>query len=218
MKSSVKYFVIVLAVLTLPAYAQDPAKWEDDIKAIEKRNDCVPGKNLNLFTGSSSIARWTDINAYFPEYTVANRAFGGSQFSDLLYYIDRVAGSCKPAKIFIYEGDNDLAAGEAPEGILAEARLVREFLAKKFPKTPVVFISAKPSPSRWQLKESYLKLNDGLKKLSKKMKYTEFADLWTPMLDKNGQVLTNIFLEDNLHMNADGYKIWQAVLKPYLVP
>ncbi len=45
------------------------------------------------------------------------------------------------------------------------------------------------------------------------MKYTEFADLWTPMLDKNGQVLTSIFLEDNLHMNAEGYKIWQAVLE-----
>jgi len=208
---------VVMAVLTLPAYAQDPTKWEGDIKTIEQRNDCVAGKNVNFFTGSSSIAKWTDVSTYFPEYTVVNYAFGGSQFSDLLYYIDRVVGSCKPAKIFIYEGDNDLSAGETPENILAEARLVRDFLAKKLPKTPVVFISAKPSPSRWKLKESYLKLNDGLKKLSKKTKYTEFVDVWTPMLDKDGQVMKNIFLEDNLHMNAEGYTIWQGVLKPYLV-
>lgn len=210
-------FAVVLAALSLPVWAQDPTKWEETIKQIEQRNDCAAGTNINFFTGSSTIALWRDMSTYFPEYAVVNRAFGGSQFSDLLYYIDRVIGTCKPAKVFIYEGDNDIGAGEDPESILAEARLVRKFLAARLPKTPVVFISAKPSPSRWKYKDVYLKVNEGLKKLSKRMKYTEFADLWTPMLDKDGQVLTHIFLEDNLHMNAEGYKIWQAVLEPYLV-
>lgn len=218
MKKFVTCFVLTLAVYAVPVYAQDPTKWEDTIKEIEKRNDCPDSKRVNFFTGSSSIALWKDIASYFPEQVVVNRAFGGSQFSDLLYYIDRVIGTCNPAKVFIYEGDNDIAAGEDPESILAEARLVRRFLEKRLPNVTVVFISAKPSPSRWEHREKYLKVNKGLKQLTKKFKNTEFADMWAPMLDQDGQVLPQIFLDDKLHMNSDGYKIWAEVLKPYLVP
>jgi lysophospholipase L1-like esterase len=36
------------------------------------------------------------------------------------------------------------------------------------------------------------------------------------MLDGNGVVLQDIFVDDNLHMNAKGYDIWTNVLKPIL--
>jgi lysophospholipase L1-like esterase len=159
---------------------------------------------------------WDVVN-FFPEYKVLNRGFGGSQFSDLLYYVNRVVTPYQPAKIFIYEGDNDIADGEDPEDILKEAKEVRKLIAKKLPDVPVVFISTKPSVARWKLKERYESLNHSLKKYAERTKLTEYADVWSPMLDQSGNVFTHIFREDGLHMNDEGYKIWQSVLKAHLV-
>lgn len=46
----------------------------------------------------------------------------------------------------------------------------------------------------------------------------EYADVWTAMLDRNGMVYTDIFIEDKLHMNKKGYDIWQVVIEEFLVP
>lgn len=37
------------------------------------------------------------------------------------------------------------------------------------------------------------------------------------MFDKNGKIRTDIFLEDNLHMNAKGYEVWTGIIKPILI-
>ena len=37
------------------------------------------------------------------------------------------------------------------------------------------------------------------------------------MFDKDGEVMKDIFLGDNLHMNVKGYAIWQKAIEPYLV-
>jgi lysophospholipase L1-like esterase len=37
------------------------------------------------------------------------------------------------------------------------------------------------------------------------------------MLDATGNPKKEIFLEDQLHMNASGYAIWKKILLPYLV-
>jgi lysophospholipase L1-like esterase len=197
--------------------AQEAAlKWEPTIQKFEKSDqEMPPPQGVNLFVGSSSIVMWDVVN-HFPEHKVLNRGFGGSQFSDLLYYVDRVVIPYKPAKIFIYEGDNDIFLGEDPKDILKEAKKIRKIIAKKLPGIPVVFISAKPSVARWKLKEQYESFNRGLKKYAKRTKLTAYVDVWSPMLDPSGNVFTHIFREDGLHMNDEGYKIWQATLIPYL--
>ena len=37
------------------------------------------------------------------------------------------------------------------------------------------------------------------------------------MLEKDGKPMKNIFIEDQLHMNAYGYKIWQKLILPHLL-
>ena len=44
-----------------------------------------------------------------------------------------------------------------------------------------------------------------------------FIDVATPMLDEKGEPLTGIFLQDNLHMNEKGYRIWKEVVRPVLM-
>ena len=201
-------------------FAQDkkgPERWEETIKNFEKADQQNPPKEgVILFTGSSSVVMYKDLAKDFPNYNVLNRGFGGSQFSDLMYYTDRVIYPYKPSKIFIYEGDNDIAGGKLPKDVLAEAIQLRKEIAKKLPGVPVVFISPKPSVARWGIKEKYEEVNKGLKAYADKTKNTMFADVWTAMLDENGKVYDHIFIEDNLHMNSDGYAIWKRVLEPYM--
>ena len=80
----------------------------------------------------------------------------------------------------------------------------------------MVFISPKPSVSRWELRDKYRAVNNRLEEYANEAPLTMFADVWTPMLDENGMVYDHIFLEDNLHMNPQGYEIWKSALAPYL--
>src|SRR5690606_9208973 len=185
-----------------------------EFEKADRANPPQPGGVL--FTGSSSIALWKDIASYFPEHRVLNRGFGGSNFTDLIYYAERVIMPYKPTKIFIYEGDNDIVQGDGAEKILANARKLRAMIREKLGDTPVVFISPKPSVARWHLKETYEAVNKALKEYAESEPNTEFADVWTPALDADGNVKKDIFVKDNLHLNAKGYQIWQQVLSKYL--
>jgi hypothetical protein len=179
------------------AEAQEAAlKWESTILKFEKSDqETPPPEGVNLFVGSSSIVM-LDVVRLFPEYKVLNRGFGGSQFSDLLYYVNRVVTPYKPAKIFIYEGDNDIFLGENPKNILKEAKKVRKIIAKKLPGVPVVFISAKPSVARWKLKEQYESFNRGLKKYAKRRNLPSMRMCGHLCSIRSGNVLTHIFRED----------------------
>lgn len=214
--SLIAFFLGFPAALSAQTY--NTKTFEKNIRTFDKRDsieNVQPGSNL--FVGSSSITKWTDIADYFPDSYVINRGFGGSMFEDLLYYADRVIMPYKPAKIFIYEGDNDIAKGIDTETLIKQATTLRKRIAEVFPKVPVVFISVKPSVARWGLKDKYVAFNQALKKYAEQQKLTAFVDVWTPMLDANGEVFKDIFLNDNLHMKPNGYQIWQKTLQPFLL-
>lgn len=210
--------VFLLACSSVSAQKQGPERWEETIQRFEKndaKNRVAPG--AVLFVGSSSIAKWQDVDDYFPKHRTLNRGFGGSNFTDLIYYAERIITPYQPSKVFVYEGDNDIAQGDSPETILDNARKLRKIIKKALGKeVPVIFISPKPSVARWEMREQYDATNAALKAYAEKTPYTEFADVWTPAIGKDGKVFSHIFLKDNLHMNAEGYEIWQAVLTPFV--
>tara|TARA_Y100001972_G_scaffold64586_1_gene78846 strand:+ start:4274 stop:4936 length:663 start_codon:yes stop_codon:yes gene_type:complete len=210
--------VFVFTISILQAQEQGPQRFEKTILEYEEADKAsFPSKGANLFVGSSSIRIWQDIADYFPDHEVINRGFGGSMYSDLLYYLDRIVIPYEPAKIFIYEGDNDIAKGKDTKTIMKDVKKIRKIIAKKLPNTEVALIAAKPSVARWELGDKYLELNEALELFACRNEKTEYVDVWYPALDEDGMVFTNIFREDNLHMNAEGYKIWQKVMLPYLV-
>ena len=45
-----------------------------------------------------------------------------------------------------------------------------------------------------------------------------YIDSATPFLDSNGNVMDDIFVEDNLHLNQMGNQIWGALIKAGLMP
>ena len=46
----------------------------------------------------------------------------------------------------------------------------------------------------------------------------EFIDVFPQMLGADGLPRPEIFIDDRLHMNDAGYRIWTQVVAPYLAP
>lgn len=219
MKLFIRSLVLSLAlgVILFPGLAQNQEKFREEIEQLTANDQSVSRKDVILFTGSSSVRMWKDINAYFPKHNIINRGFGGSQTSDLLYYFDKLILPYKPKKIFIYEGDNDINAGKTPEQILRTTDSLVVLIRQKVSKhVPIFFITPKPSIARWSLKSAYEDYNRKLKAWAAGKPYVQVIDVWMPMLDENGVVLQDVFIEDRLHMNKKGYDIWAKTIGPFL--
>ncbi len=210
-------FLLFFQFIAVIAFAQDPFRFEKEVYNLIEGDKKVNKKNLILFTGSSSIRMWKDLQSDFPKHNVLNRGFGGSEMSDLLYYAKSLIINYHPSCVFIYEGDNDINAGKSWAEILATAdKLLTQLRAQLPASVKIIFISAKPSVARWHLKPKYEEFNRQLNLWTTTRKNVLYADVWTPMLDSNGEVLKDIFVGDNLHMNRKGYDIWKRVIEKML--
>ena len=207
---------VLLAILIYYANGQDPLRFQEAIDAFELADDTTNLENAIVFTGSSSIRFWPALQEEFPNHNVLNRGFGGSQMSDLLYFIEELVLKYNPVKVFIYEGDNDIATGKEKKEILAVAKEITRRIHSKFPDTEINFISAKPSVARWSLKDQYIQYNYSLSLWTLLKPGVNFIDVWAPMCSAEGEVDPSLFITDNLHMNKKGYAIWKEVIQPYV--
>jgi len=190
-----------------------------DIKAFKKQDSInFPPKHAILFIGSSSFTKWTDVQEYFPGYTIINRGFGGSSLPDVINYADEIIFPYEPKQIVIYCGENDLAASDTvtAETVINRFKSLFFLIRDRMPDIPIVFVSLKPSPSRERLWPKMEAVNKAVKDFLKKKNNASFADVYYKMM-KRGSAKKELFIEDNLHMNAEGYKIWQKVINPYLL-
>jgi len=209
-------FLACNSTKTLSNTVSDPHRFAVEIDKIRQ----IPFDSQQeriVFTGSSSIRFWPDISAYYPTHQIINTGFGGSQMSDLLYYLEETVLRFAPTKVFIYEGDNDIAASQAIETILKNTKAVVKKIEQVAPDAEIIIIAAKPSLARWELKEAYIQLNQAFKTYVDKKPNCHFANVWDIMLDENGEVLSTIFIEDGLHMNRAGYKLWDKVIRSFVV-
>jgi len=201
-------------------YAQLHLPFYDEIQNFKKQDSThFPPKNAILFVGSSSIRKWQDLQSYFPDKTVINRGFGGSELTDAIRYANDIIIPYHPKQIVIYSGENDLAYSDSITPTIVLNRFVKLFsiIRSGLPMVPVVYISIKPSPSRARLMPKMVEANRLIQQFLQSKKKAVFVDVYYKMLDKNGKPMNDIFSPDNLHMNAKGYHIWQKAIEPHLL-
>jgi lysophospholipase L1-like esterase len=200
----------------------DPQRFERDILEFERQDRVsMPPEGAIVLTGSSSIARWnTQAKAALAPLTVIPRGFGGSIMHDLLHYLDRVALVYKPRAILIYEGDNDTGSS-APvpnASILADLRQIIARTHAKLPRTRIYILSIKPSVlrrTRWPVAQE---VNAGFRAIAAGDPLVYYVDIAASLQNKDGTVMTDIFIADNLHLNELGNAIWGAAIKAALMP
>jgi len=221
MRSKQKLNAILLGLLfALCSMLLQGQPYAEDILAFKKQDSVsFPAKNAILFIGSSTFTKWTDVQSYFPSKRIINRGFGGSTLPDVIRYADDIIFPYNPKQIIIYCGENDLASSDTVTADMVVQRFKELYtiIRSKLPKVPVVYIGMKPSPSRRNLFGKMMVANGSIRDFLEERPGDYFIDVYYPMMQKNNQPNGALFTDDSLHMNADGYKLWQRIMNPYLV-
>ena len=213
MKTVIALFSLILFLEDNP----DPLRFQDEVnsyKQADKSNP--PQEGCYLFIGSSSMRMWKSLQEDFKDYPVINRGFGGSHFSDVIYYFEDLILTYNPEKIVIYEGDNDIASNKSTGKIMKDLKKLLRMIRNDLDHPDIAIISAKPSPRRWDLKDKYENLNTEIEKLSSKDQDLTYIDVYTYMLNENGRPEPELFMEDSLHMTQKGYEIWKEQIQPFV--
>jgi lysophospholipase L1-like esterase len=199
-----------------PASENPAEKWEKTITEFEKwdSKNTFPSEGV-LFVGSSSIKLWPTREC-FGEFAVLNRGFGGSQISDVNYFVERIVLRYEPKVIVFYAGDNDIAAGKDARHVFDDYKKFVKLVRAELPVTRIIYIGIKPSRSRWSLWPVMNEANMMIKVFSEKDGRLYYFDSATPLLMSDGKPNVEFFLKDQLHLNEKGYEVWTRQLRPII--
>ncbi|HYV96234.1 MAG TPA: GDSL-type esterase/lipase family protein [Gemmatimonadaceae bacterium] len=200
-----------------PAQAPDPARFKAAIDGFLKEDKASPPAPLGIeFIGSSIFAQWKDVAKDMAPLPAYNRAFGGSQTPDLLFYEDKVVLPYHPRFLVYYCGSNDVNANRPAAEIIANIRTFHERLQKAYPNTRMFFVSVIRAPqkrSRWAVVDS---VNAAMRAYARTAHLVEFIDVNPVLLDAAGNVRGELYVDDSLHYRPPAYQLFTSVIKPVL--
>ena len=211
-------FILCTSIFIFFSFSQFGNRFENEILKFEEEDKIAPPpKGAVLFTGSSSIRLWTSLQEDFKGIDVINRGFGGANFSDVIYFMDRIVTPHEPKTIVIYAGSHDLRKeGGGPQEVL---RMFRDFsteVKKRLPGIRICYISMKPSLAKWETIDLDRESNELLEKYCNQIEGLEFIDIWTPMLSGDEKPREELFRQDRNHPSEVCYKLWAEVIRPYI--
>lgn len=201
-----------------PKQAADAAsKWE--ALAVKKRNATQTTPGGVVCIGSSHIAKWASLQEDLKPLTVFNLGIGGSRMvhaSEI--FLPILAIPAKPRAIILYEGSNDLGAGDTPNTILGHFQNLQQSLHRALPETRLYVLGIVPSPGkRFEKWTAIQETNSLLKKECASQPWMTFIDTTTPLIGADGTPRKECFIPNDVHMTALGYEIWASVIVPVVV-
>jgi hypothetical protein len=209
--------VIIVSCSPLRKYQELPEvkAWEQEIQKFEQldKTGSFNGNEI-LFAGSSSIRLWKTISDDMAPYPVIQRGYGGAKLSDFAVYADRIFDPhpCRAIVIFIA---NDIHGGEndkSPEEVLSLYKNVIKTIRKKQAETPVFWIAITPTSSRWKVWPEIQKANNLIQEYCESTENLYFIKTDFAFLGENGRPINEFFMDDHLHLNADGYAVWTEII------
>jgi len=173
-----------------------------------------PGEII-LFTGSSTISRWTTLTEDFVGFDVINTGVGGTSLKYVLDNIETLIFRYTPSQIVLYTGDNDpkYYDDEAFRNYMDEFITI---LYKKLPNVHLIFLSLKPGVLRTDIHYHYTGYNTYMQGIAQYNPQIDYVDIWTPLI-KEGDGNPEYFEDDNLHLNRKGYLLARDLLIPCLL-
>jgi hypothetical protein len=209
----------ILVSLSPPASGagtnHDFAKWEKDIAAFERADATNPPPKGGVeFMGSSTIARWKTLAQDFPDQPVFNRGFGGSEIADSTHFAARLIFPYAPRMIIFRAGGNDLAAGKSPEQVFADFKEFNAVVHAKLPETEIVYLAWSATPSRWKQHEQERELNRLIEDFIHQTPHLRYLETQDLPLGADGRPRPELFVTDQLHFNAEGYKLLTERVQP----
>jgi len=204
---------VVLCAETPHNYAQ----YETEIAAYERMDRTnPPPKGAVVFTGSSTIRRWTTLAEDLPGQRALNRGFGGSEIADATYFAPRIIFPCQPRMVVIRAGGNDLHKGKSVEEVFADYKEFATQVHAALPAARIVYLSWNPTLARWEQHEKERALNQLVERYTQQAPYLRYLELYDISLGPDGKVRPELFVADKLHFNAEGYKLLAERVRSFL--
>jgi lysophospholipase L1-like esterase len=187
--------------------------YEEEVNSLILKREKLSFSPETIFYGSSSIRLWESIPEDFNDYLPVNLGFGGSTLAACVWFFDRIVAPYHPKRIVFYAGDNDLGDGRTPEEVFIFFQQLTVRVEEHFGNIPCYFISLKPSPRRWDIKDAFVYANSLIsKEIAEKKKNWEFINIYPQMLGDDGSPVKKYFDNDGLHLSLEGYAVWRSAI------
>lgn len=193
--------------------------WESEIEKFEQLDiaKSYPSDAI-MFAGSSSIRLWSTLGKDMLPYNVIQRGYGGAKLSDFAVYADRILypHKCRAIVLFIA---NDISGSNSDKSPLEVSQLFRKTLhiiRRQFRETPVIWVSVTPTPLRWHIWPEIKEAGETISEICENQRNTYYLDTEKYFTNEKGLPRADLFLDDRLHLNAEGYKVWSGLIKKEL--
>jgi lysophospholipase L1-like esterase len=159
---------------------------------------------------------WGTLAPDFPKHKVLNRGFGGCQIADCTYYADRVIVPYRPRLIVLRAGGNDIHAGKSPEQVRDDFQAFVKQVRAKLPKVRIAYLTINATPARWANVEREKKANQLIKDYIDTGRNLDYIDTFDATMGADGRPREELFVNDRLHFNREGYKILASIVRSHL--
>ena len=223
------YLVFLLSNLScspLLKYSQSNRQFEEEVSLLESLDfKEKAGEKDVLFIGSSSIRLWDNIQVDMYPYSSIKRGYGGAHFYDLIHFSERLVKNHSPKAILIFvandiTGSNDLTnkVGDlSPNEVKKLFKYNYKLIRSIHKHIPIFLIETTPTPKRWKVWNKILQANKKLERFCKQVPNLYFISTRDKFIGADGLPIQSLFLNDELHLNVDGYKLWSSVIKSKLI-
>ena len=201
---------------------------EIDAAMIEAYKDAIDGlleqyadrpEGEIIFYGGSNFVKWTTLEEDLAGYDIQNVSFGGSNDAMRHYYIQELVYDKKPSVVFYMSSTNDWTKGASVAEVIEGKQELFDEMAEKCPDTIFVIMSATPNPLRYygEYHAKMIECDQWTRQYCEEHDNFEFMNV-VPGLSKNDgkEANTEIWQEDNLHLNEQGYALLTEIVKDEL--
>jgi lysophospholipase L1-like esterase len=166
-----------------------------------------------VFLGDSITegGQWSEM---FPTLPVKNRGIGGDTTTGVIARLQQITGA-SPAALFIKIGTNDLTHG--PDDVATsylQYEAIVTTVQRESPDTRIYLQSILPRGADYR--ERVEAFNREIKRMATALNAT-YIDLYPHFLEADGSI-ADAYSNDELHLNGQGYALWQSLLQPYVAP
>ncbi|MEM7327313.1 MAG: GDSL-type esterase/lipase family protein [Pseudomonadota bacterium] len=160
-----------------------------------------------LFVGDS-ITEGAPLQTMFPNLQLANHGIGWDTTEGVLLRLNQITRN-RPARLFLLIGTNDTNYTDDPDRISDNILKVTDALTAALPDTELYVLSILPrgGPGNAVISD----VNRSLRQAAIDRPFV-FLNLAQAMRAENGEMRADLSY-DNLHLNVQGYAVWEAVLR-----
>jgi lysophospholipase L1-like esterase len=131
-------------------------------------------------------------------------------------FFDQVVSPCHPKLIVWYCGSNDVKGKKEPQSILQRTEEWLDKVMKYDSSIQVLLVSIHrcPQKRRDAQIEGVDAVNQGYQKLAQKRAGVFYVDVNPALQNSAGESRDELYVEDGLHPNVEGYHQMTTLLKP----